>query len=86
MSFKYLATFNVAMLLKQGWKLQTNSYILVSRNFKAPYYPNNSYLESKLGHNPSFVWHNILSVKVVGGDLFREFSLQLYYKFIPRTI
>ena len=35
MGFKYLATFNVAMLGKQGWKLQTDSDSLVSRIFKA---------------------------------------------------
>jgi len=65
MSFKDLAAFNVAMLGKQGWQLQTNSDSLVARIFKARYYPNNSYLYAKLGHNPSFVWRSILSAKVV---------------------
>jgi len=65
MSFKDLTTLNVAMLGKQGWQLQTNSDSPVSRIFKAPYYPNSSYLDSKLGHNPSFVWRSIFSAKVV---------------------
>ncbi|XP_024630302.1 uncharacterized mitochondrial protein AtMg00310-like [Medicago truncatula] len=65
MGFKDLEAFNVAMLGKQGWQLQTNTESLVSRIFKARYYPNSSYLETKLGHNPSFVWHSILSAKVV---------------------
>jgi len=65
MGFKDLAAFNVAMLGKQGWHLQTNSESLVSRIFKARYYPNISYLDAKLGHNPSFVWRSILSAKVV---------------------
>jgi len=65
MGFKDLAAFNVAMLGKQGWQLQTNSESLVSRIFKARYYPNSSYLDAKLGHNPSFVWGSILNAKVV---------------------
>jgi hypothetical protein len=65
MGFKDLAAFNVAMLGKQGWQLQIESDSLVSRIFKARYYPNSSYLDSKLGHNPSFVWRSIFSAKVV---------------------
>jgi hypothetical protein len=65
MGFKDLTTFNVAMLGKQGWQLQTNSESLVSKIFKARYYPNSTYLDAKLGHNPSFVWRSILSAKVV---------------------
>lgn len=47
MDFKDLVAFNVAMLGKTGWKLQTDSDSLVSRIFKVEYYPNSSYLESK---------------------------------------
>ncbi|XP_039685037.1 uncharacterized mitochondrial protein AtMg00310-like [Medicago truncatula] len=65
MGFKVFAAFNVAMLGKQGWQLQTNTESLVSRIFKARYYPNSTYLEAKLGHNPSFVWRSILSAKVM---------------------
>jgi hypothetical protein len=65
MGFKNLAAFNVAMLGKQGWQLQTNPECLVSRIFKARYYPNSSYLDAKLGYNPCFVWRSILSAKVV---------------------
>jgi hypothetical protein len=65
MGFKDLADFNVAKLGKQGWQLQTDSDSLFSRIFKARYYLNSSYLESKLGYNPSFVWHSIFSAKMV---------------------
>jgi len=44
MGFKDLAAFNVAMLGKQGWHLQTDLDSLVSRICKAQYYPNSSYL------------------------------------------
>jgi len=65
MGFKDLVAFNVAMLGKQGWQLQINEDSLVSRIFKARYYPNGTYLNAKLGHNPSFVWQSIFSAKVV---------------------
>jgi len=65
MGFKDLAAFNVAMLGKQGWQLQTNIESLVSRIFKVRYYPTSNYLDAKLGHNPSFVWRSIHSAKMV---------------------
>lgn len=65
MGFKDLAAFNVAMLGEQVWKFHTKIDSLVARIFKACYYPNNRYLGSKLGHNPSFVWKSILNAKIV---------------------
>lgn len=59
MGFKALAAFNVAMLGKQGWKLQTEHHTLVAKVFKARYFPRSNFLGSKLGHNPSFVWRSI---------------------------
>lgn len=40
MSFKDLTSFNVAMLGKQGCKFQTDHTSLVTRLFKAHYFPN----------------------------------------------
>ena len=60
-----LISIMLQCLETQGWKLQTDSNSLASRLFKSKYYSNSSYLDSKLGHNPSFVWHSIHSVKVV---------------------
>jgi hypothetical protein len=65
MGFKDLAAFNVAMLGKQGWKFQTEPDTLVSRVFKARYFPYGTYLESKLGHNPSFMRRSNFSAKLV---------------------
>jgi len=39
MSFKDLTAFNLDMLGKQGWKFQTEPNSLVSRIFKARYFP-----------------------------------------------
>lgn len=63
MGFKDLKYFNIAMLRKQGWKLQTDKHSLVSRLFKARYFPNSNYLGSRIDHNPSYVWRSIFSAK-----------------------
>jgi len=60
MGFKDLSTFNLAMLGRQGGKFQTDTESLVSRIFKARYFPNKSYLTTTIGHNPSYVWRSIL--------------------------
>jgi hypothetical protein len=39
MGFRDLAAFNLAMLGKQGWKFQTQPECLVTRLFKARYFP-----------------------------------------------
>ena len=65
MGFKDLTAFNLAMLGKQGWKFQFQKECLVSKLFKARYFPRSDYLEAKLGHNPSFVWRSIYSARRV---------------------
>ncbi|CAJ2652404.1 unnamed protein product [Trifolium pratense] len=63
MGFKDLTAFNIAMLGKQGWKFQSSPNSLVSRLFKARYFPHSNFLASSLGHNPSYVWRSISSAK-----------------------
>ncbi|PNX68873.1 ribonuclease H, partial [Trifolium pratense] len=63
MSFKDITTFNLAMLSKQGWKLHANPNSLVSRLFKARYFPHGNFLASSVGHNPSIVWRSIHMAK-----------------------
>jgi hypothetical protein len=63
MGFKDLTAFNLAMLGKQGWKIQSQPDNLVSRLFKARYFPNCNFLASSIGHNPSFVWRSISKAK-----------------------
>lgn len=65
MGFKDLTAFNLAMLGKQGWKFQTQPECLVTRLFKARYFPRGNYIEAKLGHNPSFVWRGIFNARMV---------------------
>ncbi|XP_045791311.1 uncharacterized mitochondrial protein AtMg00310-like [Trifolium pratense] len=44
---------------KQSWRILTSPNILIAKLYKAKYYPNCSFLDSILGHNPSFVWRSI---------------------------
>ncbi|KAH9799157.1 putative reverse transcriptase/RNA-dependent DNA polymerase [Citrus sinensis] len=51
------------MLGKQGWRLLTNPNALVTRLFKARYFPSSSFAEAQLGSNLSFVWRSILAAQ-----------------------
>jgi hypothetical protein len=65
MGFRHFYGFNLAMLGKQGWNLLTNHDTILSRVFKAKYYPNKGFLEANLGHNPSYVWRSIHASQVI---------------------
>jgi hypothetical protein len=59
MGFRDLHVFNMAMVAKQGWNIMTKPHTLVSRIYKARYFPNSSLFESHLGNNPSYAWQSI---------------------------
>jgi hypothetical protein len=61
MGFRDLTSFNKALLAKQGWRLIQYPDSLVSKIFKAKYYPNNNFLEAKIGNRPSLAWMSIFS-------------------------
>ena len=65
MGFKDLSVFNLAMLGKQGWKFITEADSLVTRIFKARYFPNGTFLTAKIGHNPSYVWQSIMGARFI---------------------
>ncbi|KAL8108560.1 hypothetical protein AgCh_024870 [Apium graveolens] len=60
MGFRNVRDFNVALLGKQGWRLLKYPDKLVSRVFKARYYPEGSFLNAKIGSNPSYIWRSVL--------------------------
>ncbi|XP_075665346.1 uncharacterized protein LOC142635011 [Castanea sativa] len=60
MGFKKLKQFNLAMLTKQEWRLQSGKYSLMYRVFKARYFPNCDCAQASLGNNPSFAWRSIM--------------------------
>lgn len=65
LGFQDLKTFNLALLAKQGWRLQMNSHSLVHRVLKTRYFPNTNFLHVKLGTKPSFAWQSILSAQSI---------------------
>jgi hypothetical protein len=65
MDFRDLHTFNLAMMAKQGWNIMTKPHTLVSRLYKARYFPNSSLFASKLGHNPSYAWRGIWKARQI---------------------
>ncbi|XP_050211401.1 uncharacterized protein LOC126661591 [Mercurialis annua] len=65
LGFQKVGDFNVAMLARQAWQLTIMSDSLMANFFKARYFPNVSFLEAKLGSNPSFIWRSIFESQLV---------------------
>ena len=61
MGFRDIRSFNLAMLAKQGWRLLQDQSSLLSRCFKAKYFPRCSYLEAGDCPNSSYVWKRVLA-------------------------
>ena len=65
LGFRDLKTFNLVLLAKQGWRLQTNTKSLVHRLLKAEYFPNSDFLNAEIWNKPSFAWRSIMSAKSI---------------------
>jgi len=73
MGFRHFFGFNLAMLGKQGWRLLTNQDTIVTRIYKAKYFPKTDFLGACLGHSPSYIWRSIIASQVLvrGGQRWR---------------
>ena len=60
MGFKKLKEFNLALLAKQGWRLQQAHDSLVYKVLMAKYFPTTEFSQVVLGDNPSFTWRSIM--------------------------
>ena len=54
LGFRDLKKFNLALLAKQGWRLQTNSSSLFYRVYKAKYFPSCDFMDAQLDGQPSY--------------------------------
>ncbi|KAL8149774.1 hypothetical protein AgCh_006690 [Apium graveolens] len=63
--FRNIRDFNVALLGNQEWRLLKYPDKLVSRIFKARYYPGGTFLNAKIGSNPSYIWRSVLESQSV---------------------
>ena len=61
MGFKDLKSFNLALLAKQGWRLQNHPSLLFSRVFKAKYFPTSDFVNATMGKHPSYAWRSIMA-------------------------
>ena len=52
MGFKQLKQFNLALLAKQGWRIQMKHDFLVYRVLKAKYFPKCDFINAYIGNNP----------------------------------
>lgn len=62
MGFRSLDSFNVALLMKQLWRISKNPTLLISQMLKAKYFDRHSIIESKQKVNDSFAWKSICNV------------------------
>ncbi|XP_030964645.1 uncharacterized protein LOC115985893 [Quercus lobata] len=65
MGFRDLKAFNLALLAKQGWWLQTCTGSLFYRVFQAKYFPDRDFLSATLGTKPSYAWRSIFAAQQI---------------------
>lgn len=53
MGFRDIASFNLALLTKQAWRITSNPDLIISKILKARYYPASSFFKAELGDRPS---------------------------------
>ncbi|KAA3473632.1 reverse transcriptase [Gossypium australe] len=65
MGFRNMAKFNISLLAKQGWRIMNNTESLVEKFMKAKYFPDEQFLNSRLGNSSSYTWKSIWATKDV---------------------
>ena len=65
MGFKLLKPFNLALLAKQGWRLQIANNTLIYRVFKARYFKDCDFGHASLGNRPSYMWRSIYAAQEI---------------------
>lgn len=60
LGFRDLSSFNRALVAKQCWRLVSSPNSLVSQVLQANYYRRCSFMDSKIGNKPSFIWRSLL--------------------------
>ena len=63
--FRNPHSFNIAMLVKQGWRLYKNMHSLFKQVYKSHYFPNTSILDATLPKYGSLAWTSIAVARFV---------------------
>ncbi|EOY21370.1 Ribonuclease H-like superfamily protein [Theobroma cacao] len=59
LGFRDTRCFNLALLAKQGWRLQMQQPTLAYKILKARYFPRVHFMDAPVGSNPSYLWRSI---------------------------
>ena len=65
MGFRDLKAFNLALLAKQGWRIQQSPNSLIHRVLKAKYFARSFFMDTQVGRNPSYIWRSIVAARPV---------------------
>lgn len=65
MGFRHMASFNLALLTKQAWRITTNPDLLFSQILKPRYFPNSKFFLAEVGERPSWTWRSIMGTKQI---------------------
>nr|XP_023876772.1 uncharacterized protein LOC111989214 [Quercus suber] len=65
LGFRDLRAFNLALLAKQGWRIQQNTNSLAHKVLKAKYFADRTFKEAQLGRRPSYIWRSIMAAKEI---------------------
>ena len=71
LGFHDLKAFNLTLLAKQGWRLQTNTSSLVHQVFKAQYFLERDFISAEMGTKPSYAWRSITVAQQVAQHGYR---------------
>jgi hypothetical protein len=63
LGFRDTWVFNEALLAKQGWRFITQPEALVTKVYKAKYFPNCDFMEAQMGNTASYTWRSICHSK-----------------------
>lgn len=63
--FRSFGTFNIALLVKHGWRLFKQPESLLENVMKAKYYLTSDFLHSHLKYGSSFTWRSICAARKV---------------------
>ncbi|XP_042958006.1 uncharacterized protein LOC122293492 [Carya illinoinensis] len=63
MGFRDLESFNTALLAKQEWRILKYPLNLATVIFREKYFRKESFMEAKLGSQPSLIWRSIWSAR-----------------------
>ncbi|XP_057444644.1 uncharacterized mitochondrial protein AtMg00310-like [Lotus japonicus] len=63
LGFRNFKHFNLALVVKNWWRIHTSPETLFVRVFKAVYFSGSSIVEAKRGYRPSYAWSSILKSK-----------------------